>query len=79
MNSEIKNFNFEEELGLSKEILDKLLDPSITLEESLKLYEKGLNHIKKAQQLIEEAKLKVVEIDQEFGTIQPTKSDTIPF
>ncbi|MBD3838850.1 MAG: exodeoxyribonuclease VII small subunit, partial [Epsilonproteobacteria bacterium] len=48
----MENFVFEDELEASKEILNKLLDPSITLSQSLKLYEEGLEHIKIAQRLI---------------------------
>ncbi|SFZ98016.1 Exodeoxyribonuclease VII small subunit [hydrothermal vent metagenome] len=55
---------FEEKLEYSKELLDKLMNPEITLEESVKLYEDGLKNIKEAQKLIEEAKTKITTIDQ---------------
>ena len=55
---------FEEKLEHSKELLEKLMDPEITLEESVKLYEEGLKNIKEAQTLIEEAKTKITIIDQ---------------
>jgi exodeoxyribonuclease VII small subunit len=66
----IENFIFEDELEASKEILNKLLDPSITLSQSLKLYEEGLEHIKIAQRLIEEAKLKIIKIEQGFSQLE---------
>lgn len=67
---DIENFVFEDELEASKEILNKLLDPSITLSQSLKLYEEGLEHIKIAQRLIEEAKLKITKIEQGFSQLE---------
>ena len=60
----MKNNTFEEKLEHSKELLEKLMDPEITLEESVKLYEEGLKNIKEAQTLIEEAKTKITIIEQ---------------
>jgi exodeoxyribonuclease VII small subunit len=60
----MKNETFEEKLEHSKALLEKLMKPDITLEESVKLYEEGLNTIKEAQKLIEEAKIKVSVIEQ---------------
>lgn len=60
----MKNQTFEEKLEYSKELLEKLMNPEITLEESVKLYEEGLKNIKEAQKLIEEAKTKITVIEQ---------------
>jgi len=60
----MKNDTFEEKLEHSKELLEKLMNPEITLEESVKLYEEGLKNIKEAQTLIEEAKTKITVIEQ---------------
>ena len=60
----MKNTTFEEKLEHSKELLEKLMNPEITLEESVKLYEEGLKNIKEAQTLIEEAKTKITVIEQ---------------
>jgi len=60
----MKNESFEEKLEYSKELLEKLMNPEITLEESVKLYEEGLKNIKEAQKLIEEAKTKISVIEQ---------------
>ena len=60
----MKNNTFEEKLEHSKELLEKLMNPEITLEESVKLYEEGLKNIKEAQTLIEEAKTKITVIEQ---------------
>ena len=55
---------FEEKLEASKTILNQLMNPEITLEESLKLYENGLVQIKEAQKMIEEAKIKIETIEK---------------
>jgi exodeoxyribonuclease VII small subunit len=60
----MKNKTFEEKLEYSKELLETLMNPEITLEESVKLYEEGLANIKEAQKLIEEAKTKITAIEQ---------------
>ncbi len=60
----MKNNTFEEKLEHSKELLEKLMNPEITLEESMKLYEEGLKNVKEAQTLIEEAKTKITVIEQ---------------
>jgi exodeoxyribonuclease VII small subunit len=60
----MKNKTFEEKLEYSKELLEKLMNPEITLEQSVKLYEEGLKNIKEAQKLIEEAKTKITVIEQ---------------
>jgi len=55
---------FEQKLEESKKILNQLMNPEITLEESLKLYENGLAQIKEAQKIIEEAKVKIEIIEK---------------
>jgi exodeoxyribonuclease VII small subunit len=60
----MKNSTFEAKLEFSKEILNRLINPEITLEESLKLYEEGLAEIKLAQKMIEEAKVKIEIIEK---------------
>ena len=66
----LKTETFEEKLAYSKELLEKLMDPEITLEASVKLYEEGLKNIKEAQKLIEEAKTKITVIEQANQNIQ---------
>ena len=61
----MKTKTFEEKLAYSKELLEKLMDHDITLEESVKLYEEGLKNIKEAQKLIEEAKMKIEVIEKQ--------------
>ncbi|WP_456391740.1 exodeoxyribonuclease VII small subunit [Nitratifractor sp.] len=55
--------SFETQLEESRKILERLMDPEITLEESLKLYEEGMERIRAARAMIEEAKLKVETIE----------------
>jgi len=66
----MKEQSFEEKLEHSKELLEKLMNPEITLEESVKLYEEGLKNIKEAQTLIEEAKTKITVIEQANQNIE---------
>lgn len=49
--------NFEEKIIKAKELLEKLSNPQITINESLKLYNEGLKELELAQKLLEEAKL----------------------
>jgi len=55
---------FENKLDNSKKILNQLMNPEITLEESLKLYEEGIKEIELAQKMIEEAKVKITIIEK---------------
>ena len=66
----MKTETFEEKLEHSKALLEKLMNPEITLEESVKLYEEGLKNIKEAQKLIEEAKTKITVIEQANQNIE---------
>ena len=66
----MKTKTFEEKLEYSKSLLEKLMNPDITLEESVRLYEEGLNTIKEAQKLIEEAKTKITVIEQQNQNIE---------
>ena len=54
--------NFEKKLQKSKEILETLMSPDITLENSVKAYEKGMKELQDAQKMLEEATLKIQEI-----------------
>ena len=44
----MKKETFEDKLIKSKELLEKLMDPDITLEDSVKAYDEGLKNIKSA-------------------------------
>jgi exodeoxyribonuclease VII small subunit len=52
-----KKKQFESYLDNSKIILDKLMEPDIALDESLKLYKEGIAELKAAQDILEKTKL----------------------
>lgn len=52
-----EDINFEDKIRKAKELLEKLSNPQITINESLKLYNEGLKELELAQKLLEEAKL----------------------
>ena len=54
---DIEQSNFEDKIIKAKELLEKLSNPQITINESLKLYNDGLKELEVAQKLLEEAKL----------------------
>jgi len=66
----LDNKSFEQKLQKSKELVDKLMDTDITLEESIKIYKEGLETIKEAQKMLEEAKLKVEEIAKNISGVE---------
>ena len=53
---------FENKLDSAKQILETLMNPEITLQDSVKAYEKGMNELSKAQKILEDAKIKITEI-----------------
>jgi exodeoxyribonuclease VII small subunit len=57
-----KQEDFETKLEAAKKILETLMNPEITLEESVKAYEKGMQELKSAQKMLEEAQIKIQEI-----------------
>jgi exodeoxyribonuclease VII small subunit len=52
-----KEQNFETNINNAKEQLEKLNDPEISLEDSVKVYKDGLGELEKATKLLEDAKL----------------------
>ncbi len=60
----MKAKDFEQKLEISKAILEKLMDPSITLEESMKLYKEGIKELKEASKMLENAKLEFEELSK---------------
>ena len=56
--------DFEKKVEISKKILEKLMDPSITLEESMKLYKDGIKELKEASKMLEHAKLEFEELSK---------------
>lgn len=56
------DFDFESKLKNAKEVLETLQNPQITLEESIKAYEKGMQELLEAQKILEEAQIKITQI-----------------
>ncbi len=53
---------FETKLDNAKKILETLMDPEITLENSVKAYEKGMKELSEAQKILEDAQIKIQKI-----------------
>ncbi|MCK9472890.1 exodeoxyribonuclease VII small subunit [Sulfurimonas sp.] len=56
---------FELKLQNAKKILETLMNPDITLSDSVKAYEKGMSELAEAQKILEEAEIKITEIKAE--------------
>ncbi len=54
--------NFEKNLENAKNILETLMKPEITLQESVKAYEEGMKELNEAQKMLENAVIKIQEI-----------------
>ena len=57
--------DFESKVEAAKKIMERLMDPEIPLEESVKLYKEGMALLKEAGKILEEAKLEVETIEKE--------------
>ena len=55
---------FETKLEGAKKTLEILMSPDITLEDSVKAYEKGMKELADAQKMLEDAVIKINEIKQ---------------
>jgi exodeoxyribonuclease VII small subunit len=54
--------SFEIKLDNAKKILQTLMNPDITIEDSVQAYENGMKELSKAQDILESAQLKINEI-----------------
>lgn len=50
---------FESKLESAKKVLETLMNPEITLQDSLKAYEMGMSKLSSAQKTLEEAQIKI--------------------
>lgn len=57
-----ERLDFETKLDKSKEILERLMNPEITLKESILAYEQGMMELNEAQKMLEDAEIKIQEI-----------------
>jgi len=62
--AEEKEADFEEKIEAAKRIMERLMDPEIPLEESVRLYKEGMKLLKEAGRILEEAKLEVETIEK---------------
>ncbi|MDQ1264142.1 MAG: exodeoxyribonuclease small subunit [Campylobacterota bacterium] len=56
------DFSFEAKLKNAKDILQTLMNPDITLENSVKAYERGMKELQEAQKMLEDAEIKINQI-----------------
>lgn len=64
MDEQIKeNISFEHKINEAKKHLDNLMNPEITLSNSVKEYKNGLKQLELAQKLLDEAKLQYEELN----------------
>jgi exodeoxyribonuclease VII small subunit len=54
--------SFESKLDSAKKVLETLMNPEITLSDSVKAYETGMSELSKAQKILEDAQIKITEI-----------------
>lgn len=57
--------SFEENIKNAQLLLDKLIDPEITLSQSVSVYKEGIKELEKAQKLLDDAKLEFKELAQD--------------
>jgi exodeoxyribonuclease VII small subunit len=51
--------SFETKIANAKAILEKLMDPTLAMNESVKAYEQGMNELKIAEKMLEQAQLQI--------------------
>ena len=61
-----QKLNFEEYLEKAAQCLEKLDDENISLNESLELYKNGMENIKQAQELLENAQLQCEALKMQY-------------
>jgi exodeoxyribonuclease VII small subunit len=56
--------DFEVKLDNAKKTLEVLMNPEITLQDSVKAYEKGMSELAKAQKILDEAQIKITQVKE---------------
>ena len=64
MSEEQEKVSFEQKIQEAQKLLEKLIDPEITLSKSVEVYKAGLKELEVAQKLLDEAKLEFQELSQ---------------
>jgi len=62
MNNEIQKDTFENKIVEAQKLLEKLIDPEITLSSSVEVYKNGMKELETAQKLLDDAKLEFEEL-----------------
>ncbi len=57
-----EKISFENKIDEANKLLEKLIDPEITLSDSVKLYKDGIKELDDAQKLLDDAKLQFEEL-----------------
>jgi len=61
--SEVEDkLSFEQKIQEAQKLLEKLIDPEITLSKSVEVYKAGLQELELAQKLLDDAKLEFQEL-----------------
>lgn len=63
MSNEIEENTFENKIIEAQKLLEKLIDPEITLSNSVEVYKNGMKELENAQKLLDEAKLEFTELN----------------
>jgi exodeoxyribonuclease VII small subunit len=64
-NKKNDEISFESKIEEAKKLLEKLIDPNITLSNSVEVYKKGMNELEMAQKLLDDAKLNFQQLNKE--------------
>ncbi len=64
MSENQEKVSFEHKIQEAQKLLEKLVDPEITLSKSVEVYKSGLKELEAAQKLLDEAKLEFQELSQ---------------
>ncbi|SDN62932.1 exodeoxyribonuclease VII small subunit [Bacillus sp. OK048] len=70
MNSDISSLTFEEALRDMEKVVEKLEEENVTLEDSIDLYQKGMELFKVCNQKLKEAEKKISQLVEENGEIK---------
>lgn len=54
-----QNDSFESKITNAKAILEKLMDPALAMNESVKAYEEGMKELKSAETMLQNAQLQI--------------------
>ncbi len=60
----IEQPNFENNIEKAQKLLEKLIDPEITLSSSVEVYKEGIKELELAQKLLDDAKLEFQELSK---------------